>query len=159
MNVYTMSHRLKVFIVVFSILLILIFVSLLMVPFLSLPSHSLAFQVYGKSLSTGYLFYLTPVLSFIMIIFAVLLIINAFRKKVIFTSDAIISKDIFETRKLIFSEIKGFGISNFMLYIETNSNAKKRIAINVLSLNKVDNLMQNLESKFVNLDFLVTEKA
>ncbi|WP_131494897.1 hypothetical protein [Flavobacterium sp. MEB061] len=159
MNVYTMSHRLKVFIVVFSILLILIFVSLLMVPFLSLPSDSLAFQVYGKSLSTGYLFYLTPVLSFIMIIFAVLLIINAFRKKVIFTNDAIISKDIFETRKLIFSEIKGFGISNFMLYIETNSNAKKRIAINVLSLNKVDNLMQNLESKFVNLDFLVTEKA
>ncbi|SHL93063.1 hypothetical protein [Flavobacterium pectinovorum] len=159
MNVYTMSHRLKVFIVVFSILLILTFGSLLMVPFITLPPDSLAFQIYVESLSTGYLFYLTPVLSFIMIIFAVLLIINAFNKKVVFTNDAIISKDIFETRKLIFSEIKGFGISNFMLYIETNSNAKKRIAINVLSLNKVDNLMQNLESKFVNLDFLVTEKA
>jgi len=130
-----------------------------MVPFITLPPDSLAFQIYVESLSTGYLFYLTPVLSFIMIIFAVLLIINAFSKKVIFTSDAIISKDIFETRKLIFSEIKGFGISNFMLYIETNSNAKKRIAINLLSLSKVDNLMQNLENKFVNLDFLVTEKA
>lgn len=93
-----------------------------------------------------------------MIIFAVLLIINAFNKKVVFTNDAIISKDIFETRKLIFSEIKGFEKSHFMLYIETNSETKKRIAINVLSLSKADNLMQNLESKFVNLDFLVTEK-
>lgn len=130
-----------------------------MVPFLSLPPDSLALQIYAKSLSTGYLFYLTPVLSFIMIIFAVLLIINAFSKKVVFTNDAIISKDIFETRKLIFSEIKGFEISHFMLYIETNSNTKKRITINVLSLSKVDNLMQNLENKFVNLKFLVTEKV
>lgn len=94
-----------------------------------------------------------------MILFGVLLIINAFSKKVIFTSDAIISKDIFETRKLIFSEIRGFEISHFMLYVETNSNTKKRIAINVLSLSRVDNLIQNLESKFVNLDFLVTEKV
>lgn len=159
MNVYTMSYRVKVFTVVFSVLLILTFGSLLMVPFITLSPDSLALQIYGKSLSTDYLFYLTPVLSFIMILFGVVLIINAFSKKVIFTSDAIISKDIFETRKLIFSEIKGFGISNFMLYIETNSNAKKRIAINVLSLSKVDNLMQNLENKFVNLDFLVTEKV
>ncbi|WKL46640.1 hypothetical protein Q1W71_16930 [Flavobacterium pectinovorum] len=159
MNVYTMSYRLKVFIVVFSILLILTFGSLLMVPFITLPPDSLALQIYGESLSTGYLFYLTPVLSFIMIIFAVLLIINAFNKKVVFTNDAIISKDIFETRKLIFSEIKGFEKSHFMLYIETNSETKKRIAINVLSLSKADNLMQNLESKFVNLDFLVAEKA
>jgi hypothetical protein len=130
-----------------------------MVPFITLSPDSLALQIYGKSLSTGYLFYLTPVLSFIMILFGVLLIINAFSKKVIFTSDAIISKDIFETRKLIFSEIKGFEISHFMLYVETNSNTKKRIAINVLSLSRVDNLIQNLESKFVNLDFLVTEKV
>lgn len=130
-----------------------------MVPFITLSPDSLALQIYGKSLSTGYLFYLTPVLSFIMILFGVLLIINAFSKKVIFTSDAIISKDIFETRKLIFSEIRGFEISHFMLYVETNSNTKKRIAINVLSLSRVDNLIQNLESKFVNLDFLVTEKV
>lgn len=157
MKVYTISYRLKVFILVFSILLILTFGGLLMVPFITLPPHSLALQIYDESLSAGYLFYLVPIFSLVVIIFGFFLIISTFSKKVVFTNDAIISKGIFATKKLNFSEIKGFEIKHFMLYIETNTTTKSRIIINMLSLNKVDNLLQSLENKFVNLNFLITK--
>lgn len=152
MKVYKISYRLKVFILVFSVLLILTFGSLLMVPFIPLPSDSLAHRIYDDSLSTDYLFYLAPAVSFAAIIFWVILIINTFNKKVIFTQEAIISKGIFVTKKLNFDEIKGFGINHFILYIESNTNSKPRITINLLSLNKVDHLIKNLEERFINLD-------
>jgi hypothetical protein len=123
-----------------------------MVPFIPLPSDSLAHRIYDDSLSTDYLFYLAPAVSFAAIIFWVILIINTFNKKVIFTQEAIISKGIFVTKKLNFDEIKGFGINHFILYIESNTNSKPRITINLLSLNKVDHLIKNLEERFVNLD-------
>ncbi|MBP1222246.1 hypothetical protein [Flavobacterium sp. 1355] len=157
MKVYTISYRLKVFILVSSILLILTFGSLLMVPFITLPPDSLALRIYDESLSTHYLFYLTPVLSLSAIIFGVILIQSAFDKKVVFTDEAIISKGIFVTKRLEFNEIKGFGINHFVLYIEANTNAKSRIAINLLSLNKADHLIQNLEGKFINLDFALAD--
>jgi hypothetical protein len=128
-----------------------------MVPFITLPPDSLALRIYDESLSTHYLFYLTPVLSLSAIIFGVILIQSAFDKKVVFTDEAIISKGIFVTKRLEFNEIKGFGINHFVLYIEANTNAKSRIAINLLSLNKADHLIQNLEGKFINLDFALAD--
>lgn len=157
MKVYTISYRLKVFVLISSILLILTFGSLLIVPFITLPPDSLALRIYDESLSTRYLFYLTPLLSLAAIIFGVILIISAFDKKVVFTDEAIISKGIFVTKILKFNEIKGFGINHFILYIEPNTNVKSRIAINLLSLNKADHLIQNLEGSFINLDLALTD--
>jgi hypothetical protein len=93
-----------------------------------------------------------PVLIVLSIISGVLLIVNIFERRVIFTRDSIISKNMFSYKRLKFNEIKGFIIKRSVVYIVSNSN-KKYISINLSSLNRADNLVRNLEMRFKNLDF------
>jgi len=93
-----------------------------------------------------------------IIISGTILIIAVFSKKIILKKNAIVSKNAFSIRELAFDEIKGFAVNHFVLYIETNSKDKKRIKVNLLSLNRGDKLLQYLEKRFVNLDFLKTEE-
>lgn len=151
MNVYRISGRLKVFIVLFSLVHILIFISFLLTPFITLPADSLILRFYCSCCTSTYLYYLVPLLIFLSIIFGLLLLVSVFKRRIIFTSDSIISKGIFTTRRLTFSEIKGFIIKRSVLYVVTNSN--KRIVINLMSLDRSDNLVRNLEMRFTNLDF------
>lgn len=153
MNVYRISSRLKVFIFLFSIIQILTFASLLLIPFIALPPNSRAFQLYNLCSSSIYLNGLIVLLIFTVIIFTMLLLINVFKRKVVFTGDSIISEDIFSTKKLKFREIKGYKIRRSVLYVITNSDTKKRLAINLFSLDRTDNLLRNLEMRFTNLDF------
>lgn len=83
-----------------------------------------------------------------------ILLINVFKRKVIFTGDSIISKDIFNTHQLAFSDIKGFIIERSVVYIITNSKNKRRITINLMNLDRSDNLVRNLEMRFSNLEYL-----
>lgn len=152
MNVYTISERLKSFILFFSLLPIITFCGLLLIPFISLPSNSGALQFYIFCRSSSYLCYLMPVLIVLSIISGVLLIVNIFERRVIFTRDSIISKNMFSYKRLKFNEIKGFIIKRSIVYIVSNSN-KKYISINLSSLNRADNLVRNLEMRFKNLDF------
>lgn len=152
-NIYGVSDRLKAFVAFFSSSLIIALIGLFIVPFVSLPADSFASKMYNKCCSTNYLFYLTPLLILTAIIFGTVLIITVFSKKIIVTDDAIILKNAFKTRKLAFDEIKGFTVAYFSVYIKTNSKDKKRLSISLLSLNRADNLIQNLEKHFVNLDF------
>lgn len=92
-------------------------------------------------------------LAIVIIALALILLINVFVRRVIFTNDSIISRNIFSTRKLAYGEIKGYKINNSMLYIVTNSNEKKQIAINLVSLERTNNLIRSLEVRFTNLDF------
>ncbi|WP_276379404.1 hypothetical protein [Flavobacterium sp. H4147] len=153
MNVYRLSSRLKVFIFLFSVLQILVLSSLLLIPFIDLPSNSRAYQLYDFCCSSAYLHVILLMLIVAAIIVAFLLVINVFKRKVIFTSDSIISKSIFSTQKLIFSDIKGYKIRHSILYIITNSNEKRRLVINLFTFDRTDNLLRNLEMRFTNLDF------
>lgn len=137
----------------FSILLITILASLLLIPFVTLPPTSRALQWYSLCCSSIYLTGLVTLLILAVIIFTVLLLINVFKRKVVFTVDSIISEDIFRTKKLKFLEIKGYIIRRSVLYVITNSDNKKRLAINLFSLDRTDNLIHNLEMRFTNLDF------
>ncbi|OIV42381.1 hypothetical protein BKM63_05735 [Flavobacterium johnsoniae] len=150
MNIYRVSDRLKVFIFLFALLQILTVGSLLLIPFISLPAHSLAWKLYTLCCSSIYLYYLAPLLIFALMLMGTLLILHVFKRKVIFTNDSIISKDIFKSSRLKFSEIKGFVIKRSILYVITNSN--KRIVVNLMSFEKADNLVRNLEMRFSNLD-------
>jgi len=87
----------------------------------------------------------------------ILLLVSVFKRRIIFTNDSIISKDIFSTRQLTFSEVKGFLIKRSVLYVVTNSNNKKHITINLLNLDRSDNLVRNLEMRFANLEYLKVE--
>ncbi|MFH6934176.1 hypothetical protein [Flavobacterium sp. YO12] len=153
MNVYRVSGRLKAFIFFFSIVLILIFGSLLLVPFVTLPPDSRILELYSFCCSSIYLNALVVLLAIVIIALALILLINVFVRRVIFTNDSIISRNIFSTRKLAYGEIKGYKINNSMLYIVTNSNEKKQIAINLVSLERTNNLIRSLEVRFTNLDF------
>lgn len=157
MKVYSMPERLKVFTLLFSILLIITFGSLLIIPFLPVTKHSFAFRLHNSWPPKGFSFYLIMVFLISIITFCVLLLCSVFKRKVVFTNDSIISSNIFSTRKIKFSEIKGFGVEYFTLYIETNCQSKKRLKINLISLNKTDNLLQDLETRFINLDYLKPE--
>lgn len=153
MNVYTVTNRLRAFVFFFSISLILISGSLLLVPFITLPTDSKVLKLYSFCCSSIYLNALIVLLILTVVIFCAALLIDTFKRRVIFTSDAIISKNIFSTRKLKFNDIKGYKTNHFMLYIITDSNEKRRIAVNLFSLDRVNNLMRNLEIRFTNLDF------
>ena len=155
MNVYSVSERLKVFILLFSVLQIAFFTGLLLIPFITLPTKSLAAKIYYSCSSSIFLSYLMPLVFFTAIVIFVVLIVSTFKKKVVITDSAIISKDFFNTRKLSFNEVKGFKVSHFGVDIVPNTNRKKQISIHLFSLNRTDNLMQNLEFRFTNLDFKV----
>jgi len=154
MNVYRISGRLRVFIVLFSILHILIFVSFLLTPFITLPEDSPILRFYCTCCTSTYLYYLIPLLFLCSITIGILLLVSVFKRRIIFTNDSIISKDIFTTRRLRFSEVKGFIIKRSVLYVVTNSQNKKRIVINLRSLDRSDNLVRNLEMRFANLKYL-----
>jgi len=151
MNEYKVSDRLKVFVFFFTLLQIFTFSSLLLIPFFTLPEDSQALQLYNFCCRSLFLNIIIIVFILAGIITAVLLLINTFKRKVIFRNDFIISKNVFSTQKLRFSEIKGYMIKRSMLYIITNS--KERISINLFSLDRTDNLIRNLEMRFTNLDF------
>lgn len=153
MNVYRVSGRLKAFIFFFSIVLILIFGSLLLVPFITLPPDSRIFELYSFCCASVYLNILVVLLAIVIIVLALVLLINVFVRRVIFTNDSIISRNIFSTQKLAYCEIKGYRINNSMLYLITNSSEKKQIAINLFSLERANNLIRSLEVRFTNLDF------
>ncbi|MBF4517069.1 hypothetical protein IRZ71_11965 [Flavobacterium sp. ANB] len=157
MKVYTMPERLKVFILLFSILLIITFGSLLIIPFIPVSVHSFAFRLHKSWPPEGFLFYVVLLFLILMIAICVLLLCAVFKRKVVFTNDAIINSNLFSTKKLNFNEIKGFGVEYSTLYIETNSTSKKRLKIDLISLNKTDNLLQDLEMRFINLDYLKPE--
>lgn len=152
-NVYSISDRLKAFITFFSISFIIALIGLLIIPFISLPADAFALKMYYTCCSINFFYYSMPLLIMALIVFDAVLIVSVFSKKIIFASDSIILKNAFATRRLKFDEIKGFSVSHFILYIKTNSKDKKGLSINLLSLNKADNLIQNLENHFVNLDF------
>jgi hypothetical protein len=151
MNIYRLSDRLRVFAILFSFLLIGAFGSLLFVPFITLPANSRVLQFYTFCYSLPYLYYLILFLILVGITIGAILLINVFRRKVIFAGDSIISKDIFNTHSLAFSEIRGFIIKRSIVYIITNSKNKRRITINLMSLDRSDNLVRNLEMRFSNL--------
>jgi hypothetical protein len=157
MKVYSMPERLKVFILLFSILLILTFGSLLIIPFMPVAAHSFAFRVHSLWPPKGISFYLILLFLLSMITICIVSLCAVFRRKVVFTNDAIINSNVFSTKKLNFNEIRGFAVEYFTLYIETNSQSKKRLKINLISLNNTDNLLQDLETRFVNLDYLKPE--
>ncbi|TDX13408.1 hypothetical protein EDB96_0102 [Flavobacterium sp. S87F.05.LMB.W.Kidney.N] len=157
MNVYRISGRLRVFVVLFSVFQILIFISFLLIPFITLPSHSPILRFYNSCCTSAYLYYLIPLLILCSIMVGILLLVSVFKRRIIFTNDSIISKDIFSTRQLTFSEVKGFLIKRSVLYVVTNSNNKKHITINLLNLDRSDNLVRNLEMRFANLEYLKVE--
>lgn len=158
-NVFGVSDRLKAFITFFTISLIIALIGLFVIPFISLPDDSFASKMYDRCSSANYLFYLIPLIVLALIISGTILIIAVFSKKIIIKKNAIISKSVFSTHKLAFDEIKGFAVNHFVLSIETNSKDKKRITVNLLSLNRADKLIQYLEKRFVNLDFLKTKES
>ena len=153
MNVYRVSGRLKAFIFFFSVVLILMFGSLLLVPFIDLPSNSRLLELYNFCCSSIYLNILVVLSALVIIISALILLINVFIRRVIFTNDSIISRNIFGAQKLAYNEIKGYRITNSMLYIITNSSKKKQIVINLFNLERANNLIRSLEMRFTNLDF------
>ncbi|RZJ53911.1 MAG: hypothetical protein EOO44_06890 [Flavobacterium sp.] len=153
MNVYSVSERLKVFILLFSLLQIAVFGGFLLIPFMTLPTKSIAVKIYQSCCSSICLYYFMPLVFLGAIIIFTVLIISTFRKKVVITNNAIISKNFFETRKLNFNEVKGYSVNRFAVDIVPNSKSKKQISINLFSLNRTDNLIQNLEIRFTNLDY------
>lgn len=153
MNVYGISERLKVFILLFSMLQITIFTSLLLVPFIQLPTGSIAAQIYQSCSKSLCLYYFMPLLFISVIILFTIVIISTFKKRIVITNNTIIAKDFFQTRKLSFNEVKGFTVSRFAIDIVPNTESKKQISINLFSLNRTDNLMRNLELQFTNLDY------
>lgn len=155
-NVYGVTFRLKAFIAFITTSLTTALVGLFVIPFISIPANSFASKLYNTCCSSNYLFYLTPLLIMAVIVFGIIMIIAVFSKKIIFTDGAVISKNVFATHKLAYSEIKGFRITGFVLHLEANSD-KKRISINLFSLNRADKLIHNLENRFQNLDFLQPE--
>ena len=157
MKVYSMPERLKIFISLFSVLLIVTFGSLLIIPFMSFRSHSFAFRLYNSLPATGFSFYLVLLFLILVITICVVLLFAVFNRKVVFTNDSIINTNIFTTRKVNFNEIKGFAVEYFTLYIETNSTTKKRLKIDLMSLSKTDKLLRNLEMRFNNLDHSKSE--
>ena len=157
MKVYSMPERLKIFISLFSVLLIVTFGSLLIIPFMSVRSHSFAFRLYNSLPATGFSFYLVLLFLILVITICVVLLFAVFNRKVVFTNDSIINTNIFTTRKVNFNEIKGFAVEYFTLYIETNSTTKKRLKIDLMSLSKTDKLLRNLEMRFNNLDHSKSE--
>jgi hypothetical protein len=157
MKVYSMPERLKVFILLFSILLILTFGSLLIIPFIPVSAHSFAFRLHNSWPPHGFLSWSIILFLISMITICLIFLCDVFKRKVVLTNDSIISKNVFSTQKLNFNEIKGFGVEYFTIYIETNTNSKKRLSINLMSLNRTDNLLQDLEMRFTNLDYLKSE--
>lgn len=153
MNVYRVSGRLRAFIFFFSIVLILMFGSLFIVPFVTLPPNSRISEMYSFCCSSIYLNILVMLLAFVVIVSVLILLINVFIRRIIFTNDSIVSRNIFSTRRLAYDEIKGYKINHSMLYIVTNSSKKKHIAINLFSLERANNLIRSLEMRFTNLDF------
>lgn len=152
MNVYRVSERLKVFVFFFLFLQIVVFSGLLLIPFISLPEDSGALQLYNVCKSSSYLYYLMPLLIFSVILFETLLIINVFKTKLVFKSNRIVSVNIFRTRRLSFGEIKGFTINRSSICIVSKKKDEKCIRINLLSIERPDNLLRNLEMRFSNLD-------
>ncbi|MEN2414625.1 hypothetical protein [Flavobacterium mesophilum] len=138
--------------------MIIALIGLFVIPFISLPKDSFASKMYNSCCSTNYLFYLMPLIILAFIISGAILIIAVFSKKIILKKNTIVSKNAFSTREIAFDEIKGFAVNHFVLYIEANSKDKKRITINLLSLNRGDKLLQYLEKRFVNLDFIMAEE-
>lgn len=152
MNVYRVSERLKVFVFLFLFLQIVVFSSLFLIPFISLPEDSGALQLYNSCKSSSYLYYLMPLLIFSVILFETLLIINVFKTKLVFKNNRIVSVNIFRTRRLGFGEIKGFTIKGSNICIVSKKQGEKCIRVNLLSIERPDNLLRNLEMRFSNLN-------
>lgn len=152
MNVYRVSERLKVFLFFFLFLQIVVFGGLFLIPFISLPQGSGALQLYNSCKSSSYLYYLMPVLIFSVIFFEALLIINVFRTKVVFKNNRIVFVNLFRTRRLSFVEIKGFTINGSRVCILAKMQGKKSIRVNLLSMERPNNLLRNLEMRFSNLN-------
>lgn len=152
MNVYRVSERLKVFIFLFLFLQIAVFSSLLLIPFISLPEDSGALQLYNSCKSSSYLFYVMPLLIFSVILLETFLIINVFKTKLVLKNNRIVSVNIFRTRRLSFGEIKGFTINGSNICIVSKKEGKKCIRVNLLSIERPNNLLRNLEMRFSNLN-------
>lgn len=152
MNVYRVSERLKVFIFFFLFLQILVFSGLLLIPFISLSKDSGALQLYNSCRTSIYLYYLMPLLIFSVILFETLLIINVFKTKVVLKNNKVISVNIFRTRRLNFVEIQGFTINRSSVCIVAKNQENKCIRVNLLSIERPDNLLRNLEMRFSNLE-------
>lgn len=132
---------------VVALLLILLFAGILFMPFIPPMQEGMPLDIY---------WFLAP-LSIGMILYLVNGVMDTIKGKFIIDHDKVFAIKAFSNRQLYFDEIKGYRIDDYYIYIEPNTEGKKKIKISN-QLSKTHEIIAWLSSYYPDLDVLQVEQ-
>lgn len=119
MKEYRMAKGWRIFIYILAPLLIAVFVFILLLPFLPGINNGIS--------SNAYWFFIP--LSIAMIALMIVGIMDTIKGKFVIDKNQVFTVSTFINRNLLFSEIKGYRVTDKYLFIESNNENKKRIKV------------------------------
>ncbi len=119
MKEYRMAKGWRIFIYIAALLMIALFVFILLLPFLPGMNNGIS--------SNAYWFFIP--LSIAMIALMIVGILDTIKGKFVIDKNQVSTVSTFINRALLFSEIKGYRVTDKYLFIESNNESKKRIKV------------------------------
>lgn len=147
MKVYKTSIGFKIFGLLFALPLIIVSTSILLVPFVPVPSNTVLEEMQHSWPPPGYLLYLIPICLVGINLLALIILIGIFRKNVVITDKEIIYTNVFITRKLEFHEVESFYLLFGNICLEPKKRNLKNLNINYIGLSEKIDLIKTLRAK------------
>ncbi|MFT3705302.1 MAG: hypothetical protein QM802_23240 [Agriterribacter sp.] len=138
MSTYSISKGWKIFAWIFSPLIIALFMWMLLRPFYS-PEKD------------ARIYWITVPVSLAMIVLVTIGLIDLIKSKFVIGQDSLILTGAFQTRELLFSEIKGYRINEKYIFIEPEDRDQKKIKINTY-FERTEEIKEWLAERYKDLD-------